>query len=374
LFSWTSGWFKEKTGGLIVDLKENIKESFVARGGDAEYFLGKSRTDSGSVSNSETGSLRGACGKPKPLNQMIFYGKVIKNQNLDTPKAVKANFSQGVEIVTHGWQFGYEEIKKKILGKKLVSVYLDTENEKQENYLHAVVFVVPNYGVSFNMNFGVGKNQKFLDLLTDILKDESILKIIFDYKDTLRVLKQNLDLPGLSGINNYHDVHNYISKPGQNQYFSFSTGSDVTSIRPMALRYLNIGLASNLPNWCNEEKCSGFEALSTIFARGLVMLEIYKFFVKNDRFLDTARCVKKKLADLNKKQRYLIDIYLGDTYGELEKNGVVVFGPESYRYKDLSAQAKKDRACILTNDVYFANLYYQEEPGEVYPNVILVVK
>jgi len=77
----------------------------------------------------------------------------------------------------------------------------------------------------------------------------------------------------------------------------------------MGERFLNINLGTSLPNWCNENKCDLFDSLSNVFARAYVMIEFYKFFLKNGASLNIESTNKADLGNLDKEKKYLIDIF-----------------------------------------------------------------
>jgi len=72
---------------------------------------------------------------------MIFHGKVLQDTDFNNPSKIYDVFQEKVDIVTHNWQFADDELRKKILSKKIVSFYLDIEADanKTDEHLHAIV-------------------------------------------------------------------------------------------------------------------------------------------------------------------------------------------------------------------------------------------
>lgn len=371
LWGMTSNYLKNqmKSGGVLDQLKENIKESFLSAdfGEDGYGFHGYSRNSSRSNSR-DSGSLTEQS-ESRGNNQIIFHGTTLKDIEFNNPKQIKAVFGEKVDIINHSWQFSYDELRNRILNKKLLSIYIDAEEEtaKSPEHLHAIVFSTPNYAVSFNMNFGLNYNDKFTTFVNDVLSCKSLIKIVFDYKVTLNRLKNNLykqdSFNKISEIVNYHDLNNYTEKEGQNRYFSKYNSSEIKLIRPMAERWLNVALDKSLPNWCNEDKCSDFDKVSNVFARAYIMIEFYKFFQKNIKYLDTEDVPKVKYADLDISKKYLVDIYLIKDFYDLKNKGYDVHPPNQTKYRDLLELANAMDAYILTSDIYFAN--YHQDNGKV---------
>lgn len=312
----------------------------------------------------------------KGMGNFIFYGKGLRDTNLDNPNTILAAFPKGVDILTNDYEFNYDETMEKIGLVGMCSIFLDYESDN-DNYQHAIVQATPNYAVSFNMNYGLNEYKKFKIFLEKVLKNEMMLKIVFGYKQTCSILGILLNQNKLE-INGYHDIHcytEYESNSNENlRYFTQSTGSDMRCIRPMANRYLGVEFASKLPNWVNEDRCGDIENTGCVFARGQVMIEIYKFFSRNKGMLDIQMTTNLKQDDLVKEGRkYIADIYYHKGYQQLKSMNYQVFPPVGEDYSKQVEQAEQMGAQILTTDIYFANLYWKEGKCDENQIVLLLV-